>query len=107
MGGAFEAAARTGARDAENGDVKRMARVDRNILRIAIYEMKFRDDIPPVVSINEAVDIARDFSGAGSGKFVNGILDRISKNLGRPLRTVKKETTEPGVEAKTDVEASS
>jgi len=74
-------------RVAENWDVKRMARVDRNILRIAIYEMKYRDDIPPVVSINEAVDIARDFSGGAAGKFVNGILDRISKDLGRPLRT--------------------
>lgn len=74
---------------AENWDVKRMSKVDRNILRIAIYEMRFRTDIPPVVSINEAVDIARDFSGGISGKFVNGILDRISKDLDRPLRTAK------------------
>lgn len=76
-------------RVAENWDVKRMSKVDRNILRIAIYEMKFRSDIPPVVSINEAVDIARDFSGGVSGKFVNGILDRISKDLDRPLRTAQ------------------
>ncbi len=79
---------------AENWDVKRMSKVDRNILRIAIYEMKFRTDIPPVVSINEAVDIARDFSGDISGKFVNGILDRISKGLTRPLRTAKDSAAE-------------
>ena len=88
---------------AENWDVKRMSRVDRNVLRIAIYEMKFRDDIPPVVSINEAVDIARDFSGGVSGKFANGILDRVSKDLGRPLRTVKQPdspaTDEPDTES--------
>jgi N utilization substance protein B len=72
---------------ADNWEVKRMSRVDRNVLRIAIFEMKFRTDIPPVVSINEAVDIARDFSGGVSGKFVNGILDKISKDLDRPLRT--------------------
>ncbi len=76
---------------ADNWEVKRMSRVDRNVLRIAIYEMKFRTDIPPVVSINEAVDIARDFSGGVSGKFVNGVLDRISKDLDRPLRTVNEQ----------------
>lgn len=74
---------------ADNWDVKRMSKVDRNVLRIAIFEMKFRTDIPPVVSINEAVDIARDFSGGVSGKFVNGVLDRISKDLDRPLRTAE------------------
>src|SRR5208282_3263246 len=47
---------------AENWDIHRMAVVDRNILRLAIYEMLHRDDIPPVVSINEAVDIAKKFS---------------------------------------------
>ncbi|MFO7535486.1 MAG: transcription antitermination factor NusB [Kiritimatiellia bacterium] len=81
---------------AENWDVKRMSKVDRNILRIAIYEMRFRTDIPPVVSINEAVDIARDYSGGISGKFVNGILDRISKDLDRPLRTAKDEPPKKG-----------
>jgi N utilization substance protein B len=73
-----------------------MSKVDRNILRIAIYEMRFRTDIPPVVSINEAVDIARDYSGGISGKFVNGILDRISKDLDRPLRTATDETPKKG-----------
>ena len=66
-----------------------MAVVDRNILRLAIYEMYFREDIPPVVSINEAVDIAKKFSTEDSGKFVNGILDKIKGELMRPARTVK------------------
>jgi N utilization substance protein B len=66
-----------------------MAVVDRNILRLAIYEMYFRQDIPPVVSINEAVDIAKKFSTADSGKFVNGILDRIKGELMRPARIVQ------------------
>lgn len=72
---------------ADNWDVRRMAAVDRNILRLAVYEMLFRDDIPPVVTINEAVDLAKDFSGRQSGKFVNGILDRICQDLDRPTRT--------------------
>jgi N utilization substance protein B len=63
--------------------------VDRNVLRLAIYEMYFREDIPPVVSINEAVDIAKKFSTADSGKFVNGILDKIKGELMRPARIVK------------------
>jgi N utilization substance protein B len=74
---------------AENWDLHRMAVVDRNILRLAIYEMLHRDDIPPVVSINEAVDIAKKFSTQDSGKFVNGILDKIKGELVRPARVVK------------------
>ncbi len=69
-----------------NWSLHRLAAVDRNILRIAVYEMRFRDDIPPVVTINEAIDIARKFSTADSGKFVNGILDRIKGELSRPAR---------------------
>ena len=72
-----------------NWDLHRMAAVDRNILRLAIYEMLHRDDIPPVVSINEAVDIAKKFSTQDSGKFVNGILDKVRSELMRPARTVK------------------
>ncbi|MGE3310381.1 MAG: transcription antitermination factor NusB [Limisphaerales bacterium] len=69
-----------------NWSLHRLAAVDRNILRMAVYEMRFRDDIPPVVTINEAIDIARKFSTADSGKFVNGILDRIKGELSRPAR---------------------
>jgi N utilization substance protein B len=71
----------------ENWDLPRIAAVDRNILRLAMYEMLYRDDIPPVVSINEAVDIAKKFSTRESGAFVNGILDRFKADLTRPSRT--------------------
>ncbi len=74
---------------AKNWDLHRIAAVDRNILRLAIYEMLHRDDIPPIVSINEAVDIAKKFSTQDSGKFVNGILDKIKGELMRPARAVK------------------
>ena len=72
---------------AANWDLHRMAVVDRNILRLAVYEMLHREDIPPIVSINEAVDIAKKFSTDDSGKFVNGILDKIISQLDRPTRT--------------------
>ena len=74
---------------AKNWDLHRIAAVDRNILRLAIYEMLHRDDIPPIVSINEAVDIAKKFSTQDSGKFVNGILDKVKSELMRPARIVK------------------
>jgi N utilization substance protein B len=76
-------------RFAKNWDLHRMAAVDRNILRLAVYEMLHREDIPPVVSINEAVDIAKKFSTEDSGKFVNGILDKVKGELMRPARTVE------------------
>lgn len=60
-----------------NWDISRIAVVDRNILRTAISELLYMDDIPPIVAINEAVDVAKKFGSAESGKFVNGILDRI------------------------------
>ena len=74
---------------AKNWDLNRMAVVDRNVLRLAIYEMFHRQDIPPVVSINEAVDVAKKFSTEDSGKFVNGILDRVKDDVPRSPRTVQ------------------
>ena len=71
---------------AENWEIARMGTVDRNAMRIAVFEMLYRNDIPPVVSINEAVDLAKAYSSIESGKFVNGILDRIRKGLDRPAR---------------------
>jgi len=71
---------------AHHWSLERMAAVDRNVLRLAVHEMLHRDDIPPVVSINEAVDIAKKFSTQDSGKFVNGILDKIKGQLLRPAR---------------------
>lgn len=76
-------------RIAQNWELHRMAVVDRNILRLAMYEMLYREDIPPVVSINEAIDIAKRYSTEDSGKFVNGILDRVRAELMRPARIVK------------------
>ena len=78
---------------AENWELHRIANVDRNILRLAIYEMQHRDDIPPVVSINEAVEIAKKFSTQDSGRFVNGILDKVKSELLRPARSRKEEVT--------------
>ncbi len=60
---------------------ERMAAVDRNILRVALYELLHRPETPPAVVINEALEIARRFSGAGSVEFVNGVLDGIRKTL--------------------------
>lgn len=74
---------------ASNWEVKRMGAIDRNVLRMALYEMFYCLDIPPIVSINEAVDIAKEFSSIQSGHFVNGVLDRAKGDLKRPLRTVK------------------
>ncbi len=71
---------------AENWDLRRMAAVDRNIMRVALFEMLFCFEIPPVVSINEAVELAKQFNGIESGRFVNGILDRARKDLKRPAR---------------------
>ncbi len=76
-------------RHVKNWELHRIATVDRNVMRLAIYEMLHREDIPPVVSINEAVDIAKKFSTHESGKFVNGILDKIKGELMRPARIVK------------------
>ncbi|MFC1703710.1 transcription antitermination factor NusB [Candidatus Omnitrophota bacterium] len=65
------------AKSAANWQMKRMAVVDRNILRIATFEILYLDDIPPKVSINEAVDLAKKFGDNDSGRFVNGIIDKI------------------------------
>lgn len=65
----------------EKWDISRMAIVDRNIIRVAVYEMKYSPDIPPVVSIDEAVGIAKEFSSEKSGLFINGILNAIKDSL--------------------------
>jgi N utilization substance protein B len=70
---------------ADNWDLGRLAVVDRNILRLAVHEMTSRPDIPTKVSINEAIELGKRFSTAQSGAFVNGILDRIRKDLGLPV----------------------
>ncbi len=71
---------------AQNWEPRRMAGVDRNVMRLALFEMMYRAEIPPVVSINEAVELAKQFGGMESGRFVNGILDRARKTIPRPAR---------------------
>lgn len=75
----LEAIDKTIERFAENWEIKRMAYVDRNILRLSTYEMIYLDEIPVKVAINEAVELAKRYGEADSSKFVNGILDKIAK----------------------------
>lgn len=78
-------------RYAQNWEIHRMAVVDRNVLRLALYEILFRPDIPAAVSINEAVDLANYFNSAESGKFVNGILDRVRKDAEAGILSISRE----------------
>ena len=68
-------------RFSSNWKISRMSCVDRNILRIAVYELVYCRDIPPKVSINEAIDIGKKFGTEESGAFVNGILDSIRDDM--------------------------
>jgi N utilization substance protein B len=72
------------ARYAENWELERMAVVDRNILRQAIFELRWATGIPPKVAINEALEVAKKFSTQESSRFINGILDRIHKQEKAP-----------------------
>jgi transcription antitermination factor NusB len=65
---------------ADNWEMKRMAVIDRNILRLGVYELLYVEDMPPKVCINEAVELAKRFGDTESGKFINGILDAIHKH---------------------------
>ena len=73
---------------AENWVLERMAAVDRNILRFAVYELLQRKDIPPAVTINEAIEIAKKYSTLESASFINGILDKIAQKA-RPKQKAK------------------
>lgn len=67
--------------------------VDRNILRLGIYELLFSDrqEVPPKVAINEAIELAKSFGGENSGKFVNGVLGTIYREIGEPMKEHKKD----------------
>lgn len=71
---------------AQNWDFNRIAKIDLAILRLAIYELLYRKDIPPIVSINEAIELSKMFSIEDAKRFINGILDRFKTSLHRPLR---------------------
>ena len=68
----------------ENWTVERMSVVDRNILRLAAYELSFCDDIPAIATIDEAIELAKQFGDRDSPRFVNGILDRMFHAAGNP-----------------------
>ena len=65
------------SRSSEHWSLGRMSRVDRCILRMAIYELLYCDDIPPKVSLNEAIDLGKTYGSENSGSFINGILDAL------------------------------
>jgi len=67
----------------QNWRIERMARIDRNALRLGTYELLTRTDVPRAVVLDEAVELAKRFGGEESSKFVNGVLDRIADDLGR------------------------
>lgn len=75
------------ASHASNWKFERIAKVDLAILRLAIFELLYRTDIPPIVSINEAIDLSKIFSNPDSKRFINGILDKMKGKITRPLRS--------------------
>ncbi len=74
---------------AANWTFDRIAKVDLSVLRLAIYELLQRRDIPPIVSINEAIELGKIFSNPDSKRFINGILDQMKNKIDRPLRTAE------------------
>lgn len=67
----------------ENWKLTRMPVVDKNILRLAVFELLHKEDIPVKVTLNEAIEIGKKFGSESTGSFVNGILDKIAKTLGK------------------------
>lgn len=65
----------------ENWDIKRLAIIDKNVIRMGICELLFFNDIPQKVSMDEAIELAKKYGAGDSGSFVNGILDHVAKNL--------------------------
>jgi N utilization substance protein B len=65
----------------DNWSLERMSRVDRNILRLAVFELLHCQDIPPKVTLNEAIDMGKDFGSENSGSFINGVLDALYAKL--------------------------
>jgi N utilization substance protein B len=67
-----------------NWRVDRMARIDRNVLRLGAYELKFRADVPKKVSLNEAVELGKRFGNEESSAFINGVLDKLAQEVDKP-----------------------
>ncbi|AKQ65219.1 Transcription termination protein NusB [Myxococcus hansupus] len=70
-------------RHSHNWRLDRMSRIDRNVLRLGIFELKYRPDIPRKVTINEAVELGKNFGTEESSAFVNGLLDRVASALNK------------------------
>ena len=70
----------------EHWKINRIAFVDKNILRIGIYEMLFSEDVPPKVAINEAIELAKKYGNEDSGNFINGVLDKVFKDYYKEKR---------------------
>ena len=81
-------------RFSKNWDISRMSGVDRNVMRIATFELIYCDDIPAKVSINEAVDVGKKFGTEESGAFINGIMDSIREDLEKAGKLKKKAESE-------------
>ena len=79
--------------------IEQIAFIDRNVLRIGIYELLFanREEVPPKVAINESIELAKTFGGESSGKFINGVLGTIYREIGEPM---KDDSTEKAQERK-------
>jgi N utilization substance protein B len=75
------------AKYAPQWPIEQITIIDRNVLRIGIYELKFNDAVPPKVAINEAIELAKNFGGPSSGRFVNGVLGAIYKDLTETSKT--------------------
>ena len=70
----------------DNWRIDRLGGVERNVLRLALYELNHKPEVPPVVAVNEAVQVARELSDDKGGAFINGILQKVLQELDRPLR---------------------
>ena len=70
----------------DNWEFSRIAKADLGLLRVAIYEIQYRLDVPPVVVIDEILEISKEFSSENSKKFLNGVLDKVVNQLPRPAR---------------------
>lgn len=81
----------------EHWSISRMSKVDRSILRMAVYELLYCNDIPPKVTLNEAIDLGKTYGSENSGSFINGILDALYvklQNSGKKLEKIEKENGE-------------
>lgn len=76
------------SKSAPDWPIEQITIVDRNVLRLGIFELQFAnaDDVPPKVAINESIELAKTFGGVSSGKFVNGVLGTIYKEMGEPRK---------------------